>query len=271
MWCPACRADVAAELSADSYHYRCARCRTELGTAVGSQGPSVMTETVPTDAERSARELLAKWHAQNLWHAPPAVNPPPEPAVVESASKATKTEQSQPAQPSTPISSQSERRPRRKHRIDPRDPRHVRREPATSAPAASAPVATVPRGFWGHVLGQMCAYFGIGLLTCGTALVIWGYFGGPPRFAPTGWLVATLGQMFLFLGVVTLVSTGMEQTSNEVATRMEVLGKRLLRIEMLQRGHELAGPHKRRQRKRDGRQVPPSAEDDSLPMSAAPS
>jgi hypothetical protein len=37
--------------------------------------------------------------------------------------------------------------------------------------------------------------------------------------------------MLLFLGVVTLVSAGMEQTTHEVARRIETLGQRLVRIE----------------------------------------
>jgi hypothetical protein len=113
----------------------------------------------------------------------------------------------------------------------------------------------------------MCAYFGIGLITCGTAVVVWGYFGGPVNFAPTGWLITTIGQMFLFLGVVTLISSGMEQTTAEVAARMQILGERLIRIETLQRKHELAGPHQRRSKRRRG---PSSAsEQDGLSAGSA--
>src|SRR5262245_42005247 len=72
MWCPACRADVAAELSSDSRHFRCARCSTELGTAIGSLGAVLPSPSSPTDAERNARELLARWNAQNSM-TPPAI------------------------------------------------------------------------------------------------------------------------------------------------------------------------------------------------------
>ena len=95
-------------------------------------------------------------------------------------------------------------------------------------------------------VGQICAYFGIGLITCGTAVVLWAYFGGPMQFAPTGWLVTTVGQMFLFLGVVTLVSSGMEQTSAEVAARIDLLGQRLRRSERL---HGEAESHRRKRRR----------------------
>jgi hypothetical protein len=48
--------------------------------------------------------------------------------------------------------------------------------------------------------------------------------------------------MLLFLGVVTLVSGGMEQTSEEVARRVEIIGERILRIEQASRDHALKGP-----------------------------
>jgi hypothetical protein len=91
-------------------------------------------------------------------------------------------------------------------------------------------------------IGQILSYIGILGLTAGTSFVIVGYFGGPASYAPTGWLVATIGQMLLFLGIVTLVSNGMEQTSAEVqqtvnsridelSGRLESLGDKLIRIE----------------------------------------
>ena len=64
----------------------------------------------------------------------------------------------------------------------------------------------------------------------GASLVLYGYFGGPAAYAPTEWLIATAGQMLLFLGIVTLVSGGMEQTTCEVARRIDVLGHHLVRI-----------------------------------------
>ena len=86
------------------------------------------------------------------------------------------------------------------------------------------------------VFGQLLAYLGVGLLTIGTALVVWGYFGGEAvqRYQSTGWLVSTAGQMLLFLGVVTLVSGGMQQTTHEVAQRVEYLGGKMHRIEQSQ-------------------------------------
>jgi len=79
--------------------------------------------------------------------------------------------------------------------------------------------------------GQILAYAGVGLLTVGTIFVLWGYFGEIERYASTGWLVATAGQMLLLLGIVTLVGGGMQQTTHEVTQRIEHLGGRIIRIE----------------------------------------
>ena len=80
---------------------------------------------------------------------------------------------------------------------------------------------------WTTLAGQLCAYGGVGFLTCGTVLVMWSYFGGPAKYMPTGWLMAAVGQMLLFLGVVTLISSGMEQTINEVSWRIDHLAEEI--------------------------------------------
>jgi hypothetical protein len=49
--------------------------------------------------------------------------------------------------------------------------------------------------------------------------------------------------MILILGVVTLVSGGMEQTNEDVRVRIERLGERMIRIEQLSRDHALRGPN----------------------------
>lgn len=82
------------------------------------------------------------------------------------------------------------------------------------------------------MIGQILSYIGVLSLTIGTTFVLWGYFGeNHPNYAPMGWLVLTAGQMLLFLGVVTLVSGGMEQTTAEVAQRIDALGEHIFRIE----------------------------------------
>ena len=80
---------------------------------------------------------------------------------------------------------------------------------------------------WSTFAGQLFAYGGVGALTCGTVLVMWSYFGGPPSYLPTGLLTAAVGQMLLFLGVVTLISSGMEQTVHEVSWRIDHLAQEI--------------------------------------------
>ncbi len=112
------------------------------------------------------------------------------------------------------------------------------------------------------VFGQLLAYLGVGLLTIGTALVVWGYFGGEAvqRYQSTGWLVSTAGQMLLFLGVVTLVSGGMQQTTHEVAQRVEYLGGKMHRIEQSQQ-ELLKGPYFAKER--SGSKVSSKDDDDA--------
>ena len=90
------------------------------------------------------------------------------------------------------------------------------------------------------------------------------YFGGPANYAPYGWLGATIGQMLLFLGIVTLISAGMEQTSqelrqavdqrmDEVTQRLDQIGNRIMRIEEANldgppRPHLLSQPEQERRR-----------------------
>ena len=78
-------------------------------------------------------------------------------------------------------------------------------------------------------------------MTAGACMVVWSYFGGPANYAPTGWLLATAGQMLLFFGVVTLVSGGLEQTTEQVNKRIEQLGDHIIRIEQAAREMSMRG------------------------------
>jgi hypothetical protein len=95
---------------------------------------------------------------------------------------------------------------------------------------------------WSSMAGQFLAYAGVLGLTAGACLVVWSYFGGPANYAPMGWLLATAGQMLLFFGVVTLVSGGLEQTTEQVNKRIEQLGDHIIRIEQAAREISLRGP-----------------------------
>lgn len=81
--------------------------------------------------------------------------------------------------------------------------------------------------------GQFLAYIGVLGLTVGTAIVIYGHFGGMSEYTPTGWLVTTVAQMLLFLGIINLVSGGIEQNNEDVSRRINVLGEQLMRIEQV--------------------------------------
>jgi hypothetical protein len=173
-------------------------------------------------------------------------------------------------------------RPQRQFRVDaahPADAVHAHVSPAQNAGRGRRPEPVAPNGIMrreddAHAVippphfdvtaargkppgrsestwGQLLAYVGVAVLTIGTALVLWGYFGGPAAYAPTGWLVTTAGQMLLLLGVITLVSGGMQQTTHEVATRVAHLDGRMHRIETT--AHELLhGPHFRQSVRRAG-------------------
>ncbi len=96
-------------------------------------------------------------------------------------------------------------------------------------------------GSWSSLAGQFLAYAGVLGMTAGACLVVWSHFGGPSNYAPTGWLLATAGQMLLFFGVVTLVSGGLEQTTEQVNKRIEQLGDHIIRIEQAAREMSLRG------------------------------
>jgi hypothetical protein len=81
------------------------------------------------------------------------------------------------------------------------------------------------------IIGQTLSYIGVLGLTIGTSMVIYGHFGGFAEYTPTGWLVTTVAQMLLFLGVINLVSGGMEQNNEDMSRRIQSLGEQLQRIE----------------------------------------
>lgn len=92
-------------------------------------------------------------------------------------------------------------------------------------------VAAPKRSSLTSLTGQFLAYTGVLGLTIGTAIVIYGHFGGYAEYTPTGWLVTTVAQMLLFLGVINLVSGGIEQNNHDVSHRLNVLGEQLMRME----------------------------------------
>lgn len=111
-----------------------------------------------------------------------------------------------------------------------------------SAPAATD-VTTDRQNHPSTLWAQSLAYAGVLGLTGGGILIVWNGFGHPPIDGPTSWLVATGGQILLFLGVVTLISKGMEQTTEDISQQVRGLHERLLRIEQAESNDVVSPPH----------------------------
>ncbi len=270
MWCPSCKADVAAEVAADNRRVRCATCGVEISASTAFTG---LAKT------REARDLLERWASERRVDAPARGERIAQRTVAASDSPGAgglSLEDESAAAPAVPrperlteIPQTESVRPARGYRVDPsqglpgpsaatRRPRQERTPRQDSARLhlqhesdgsphfniqASILGSERKRTNWTSVIGQLIAYLGVALLTIGTTLIVWSYFGGPANYAPTGWLTTTAGQMLLFLGVVTLVSGGLEQTSEDVRTRIERLGERIIRIEQIAREQGLHGPY----------------------------
>jgi hypothetical protein len=95
---------------------------------------------------------------------------------------------------------------------------------------------------WMMMAGQWLAYLGVLAMTAGGAVIVYGYFGGAEGMTPRGWMLTTAGQMLLFLGIVTLISNGMERSSEEITDRIDILGEQLFRFEAETRAHFVKGP-----------------------------
>ena len=256
MWCQKCQADVAGIASSDNERALCTTCGNEIARSVQPQ--SVQSDqsdqsradpladqavAAPADAARSLRdprELLARWAREdalnplefavsrepasanrksvNRFDSPHSIASPRPATFIDSARAAIPG----PATSTVPELPQTSGHDNIIHQAHTPNPPHFQTVPVSLADKSSK---------WVTLVGQIFAYLGVAGLTVGTSLVLMGYFGGPASYATTGWLVATAGQMLLFLGVVTLVSGGMEQTTQEVARRIDTLGERLVRIE----------------------------------------
>ena len=245
MWCNRCRADAAAEVSAETGRANCATCGAELGSV---RRPS-------TD---QARQLLKRW-STGLDLDGASISAAQESgdegvgggggtALLVKSEIASEPVSTLPLD-HTPLSTTRSEGPEPTSHSE-KAPLSEKGSPEMSAsrkpnrgPSAHWPAPTVQmRPSWsqrqsrkrstiGQIFGHILAYLGILTITGGTALVIWGYFGGPADYAPTGWLAATGGQMLLFLGIVTLVSEGLEKSSMEMQAQVELLDHRLERIE----------------------------------------
>ena len=305
MWCSSCRADVAAELSTDNRRMLCARCQSELGIAA-FETPRAVNAPRAVETERDARELLARWSAQNLLdvasssptvgRTSPAVTQeniatrpehridPPQPKIPPpSAQFGAANDEAPVSSPAVPLDPQPTKSPGKKRSVQQKQ--EIRPQLAsgtegdftsTGEPSSHPPDNSQPnldhdhvvrdalqkqlarRTSWSTAAGQLCAYAGVGLLTCGTVLVMWSYFGGPAEYMPKGWLTAAVGQMLLFLGVVTLISAGMEQTVHEVSWRIDHLAEEVYHMGLAL--EDLEQEHRRSRRRSSGTRNRPAGD-----------
>jgi hypothetical protein len=233
MWCRHCQSDVVAEALSDNRRVLCATCRTDIT-------PATAPHADPGKSARDPRELLARWAEEDatdplgpLYHgsarrdslplseshsdtsAPPAqtVLPFTAPAAPPFGAGPPPTASTRSAIPTPPV-------PRGTSADTP--PRRVMPLPSVYRHWSPSPGGDVrdtdgdsPRDEAEtnrlRIVGQMFAYLGVLTLFVGSVLVLLGHFGNLANYSPTGWIIATAGQMLLFLGVVTLVAAGLEQ------------------------------------------------------------
>jgi hypothetical protein len=260
MWCASCRSDVAAEVSSDNRHVNCATCGGPIATPLSGR---TLSRT------QQARELLERWSLDRQSDRATATANATEADSAEMKQAEAVYSIKRDKSAAVPARTGSET-PRPHLRMDgghrPGESTGRNRDSTSSSLSAEVPVSDGPRPRqparrrvesahatagphvpfpkpatkWVPMVGQSLAYAGVLGLMAGACLVILGYFRGPASYAPTGWLITMAGQMLLFLGVVTLVSTGMEETTNTVANRIDRLDEKLLRIERAT--SELRGP-----------------------------
>lgn len=253
MWCPKCQAEVAAEATTSDWRLLCTTCGTEVRRQPGDlSGPAVAPAVEATRVSRHPRELLARWAEED------ATDPlgPPRPIVPLTRTglggTASHGEPTPPMPPelSTALWSEGRAISKKSAGDAPAAPpaetsrgsavatgsggpafRLPRRNDPTARPRSESGESGSVTDRWMPLMGQMFAYLGVVTLFVGSVLVLLGYFGGIAAYAPTGWIIATAGQMLMFLGVVTLISAGLQQTSDTVRESLEDCSRRLARLE----------------------------------------
>jgi hypothetical protein len=300
VWCANCQSDVASELSKDNRRLFCATCGTELSRCGGNAPPETQNakdllerwsatavfdpygpplpkpETNPKSPLAGSKELKDPTLLTSIAPKPRPVNRESLREDTPMSGQRSHDLQSAVGIPWKKSVSAIEETPKalvQDNAVTKTTPTEVPRADAGHDPGPRKPHFDVQQAIsakedelkkgpnWVSLAGQFLAYGGVLGLTLGTSLVLWGYFGGPAHYAPTGWLITTAGQMLLFLGVVTLVSGGMEQTTEEVSRKIDTLGDRMLRIELVAQGHQLGGPKLPAEsfaRKPESQDAPPS-------------
>ena len=263
MWCETCQATVGHD--SDSQPDQCPRCASTLVQPPKQpDSPTDSPPATPPDATQQAQDLLNRWNNDDPLQ---VVTPAKDNATDKQpdtpnyrVDAAHPTRQTQPEIAPAPASSNPldtvattlagypEQKPPQPSNAPTRtdSPQHDQSPSTDSTAPAKPPVespAKIPAGTTTSRLthstslwGQLLAYVGVLGLTAGGALIVWNGFGHAPLNTPTAWLIATGGQMLLFLGIVTLVSSGLEQTNEDVNRQIDELARglseQLSRIEM---------------------------------------
>lgn len=276
MWCTSCQSDVAAEVSTDSKRVHCAICGNDLGTTAATR---------ISDKTQEARNLLARWSTREVLDPyGPLSKSEPRPQLTSSPFEHSEKNDLENVSPQVAVKEQEVEKPITTQTQVSNTPYQETSIPVEEK-LESEPIhkeslsfqqAAVPRlrsdyrdiqdliedeeqsPNWLGLVGQLMAYGGVAVLTIGTTLVLWGYYGGPANYASTGWLISTAGQMLLFLGVITLVSAGMEQTSSSVSRRIDRLAQRIFLFEqaMLDQQDSQKNQHPNPQQPKTGTSVP---------------
>lgn len=278
MWCTSCQSDVAAEVSSDSKRVQCATCGSDLGTTAAAR---------ISDKTKEARELLARWsnreildpygpltRSESRVQSSASLFEQPEPQRTEPISQPVEKSEPEPA-PSlerTVSNLDSDTAVEHTYAYEAHEPEQLDDFEEAITPRLHSEYRDIQdlieeddqKPNWLGLVGQLMAYGGVAVLTIGTTLVLWSYFGGPANYASTGWLISTAGQMLLFLGVITLVSAGMEQTTSSVSRRIDRLGKRIFLFEQA-----MLEQHQSQQRRRRAPSTPtPTAAESASRKSA---
>ncbi len=251
---------------------RCHKCQYEVpvdqrsaSEPVACPGCGALLPVVSKSAERDPQEILARW-SDNHWldNYGPLINKKPGTSVSsESAPVAAQPTVSPPPPSGVTPTPNIDTQPNLEMsdddffdvEFDPNEIGEMFDNPANNFQKRSGiqlrvdsahgpaghhlpenPVSASKGGSWLLTAGQLLAYFGVGTLTIGTVMVLVGYYGNNTEWLPTGWLTASAGQMLLFLGVITLVSGGMEQATQEIVQKVDRLGDRIVRMEQRHNG-----------------------------------
>ncbi len=193
MWCPTCQGDNPAQLSADDQHLLCVRCGGDLGLSAAALGRAKGLSTGPAD-------LLAKWAAEDRLRPIVAEQPP-----VAHAAEVTID------QPPLRLDASVD-----EHGLVADRPSEL--DAVAAIPLRpNAPRSRSRRGSgWLLTIAQLTTYAGILVLTIGSVWVLRSLYGGRPAHGLHGWLLATVGQMLLLLGVVTQLSLSVEAVRRDL-------------------------------------------------------